>query len=46
MELCASCPVQAQCLEYALANREDDGVWGGLCPTRRRKLLKQRAASS
>ena len=46
MRVCDGCPVKAECLEYALANNERDGVWGGLCPTRRRKLLKQRAASS
>ena len=33
--ICASCPVQAPCLEYALVQRIDHGVWGGgvLAPT-------------
>lgn len=36
---CARCPVMEPCLEYALANREADGVWGGLTPSERRSLL-------
>ncbi len=27
--ICAECPVRQSCLEYALANRIDHGVWGG-----------------
>lgn len=27
--MCASCPVRAVCLEEALANDEDWGIWGG-----------------
>jgi WhiB family redox-sensing transcriptional regulator len=29
-EVCASCPVQAQCLDYALGNSTMHGIWGGL----------------
>ena len=28
-KICAECPVQQECLEYALVNRIDHGVWGG-----------------
>lgn len=28
--VCSHCPVKAQCLEWALANGVDDGIWGGL----------------
>ena len=28
-KLCESCPVKQPCLEYALAERVDHGVWGG-----------------
>ena len=28
--VCASCDVKAECLEYALANDERFGIWGGL----------------
>ncbi len=27
--ICARCPVQSQCLIYALGNREASGLWGG-----------------
>lgn len=42
--VCAVCPVVAECLEYALANGERFGVWGGLGPMERRRLLRERAA--
>ncbi|MCC5953910.1 MAG: WhiB family transcriptional regulator [Acidimicrobiia bacterium] len=40
--ICATCPVQAPCLEYALANRIDHGVWGGTSERQRRRILKRR----
>jgi WhiB family redox-sensing transcriptional regulator len=40
--ICAMCPVQRPCLEYALANRERDGVWGGATERERRRLVRQR----
>lgn len=41
--ICARCPVQSDCLEYALANRERFGIWAGTTPPERAALLKQRA---
>ncbi len=41
--ICASCEVRAECLEYALANDERFGIWGGLSERERRRL--RRAAS-
>ncbi|MER8185078.1 WhiB family transcriptional regulator [Kitasatospora sp. NPDC094015] len=38
-QVCAGCPVRAQCLEYALAAREPYGVWGGLSEDERQTLL-------
>lgn len=38
--LCATCPVQVECLEYALAHRIDNGVWGGESERSRRHLRK------
>ena len=32
------CPVRQACLEYALANKIDEGVWGGVSATARGKL--------
>ena len=36
--ICAACPVQRECLEYALRVREPFGIWGGLNETERRAL--------
>jgi WhiB family redox-sensing transcriptional regulator len=30
------------CLEWALANRERDGVWGGATERERRRIIRQR----
>lgn len=40
--ICATCPVREPCLEYALANRIDHGVWGGCSERERRRILKRR----
>ena len=40
--ICGSCPVQAPCLEYALGERIDHGVWGGASERERRRILKRR----
>ncbi|MDP8937368.1 MAG: WhiB family transcriptional regulator [Actinomycetota bacterium] len=41
-DVCASCAVRQQCLEFALANREREGVWGGATERERRRILRQR----
>lgn len=41
--ICKDCPVKERCLEYALANRIDHGVWGGESERSRRRILKARA---
>jgi len=40
--ICETCPVKALCLEYALRNRIDHGVWGGASERERRRILRQR----
>jgi WhiB family redox-sensing transcriptional regulator len=40
--VCRACPVQAQCLEFALGNDERTGVWGGLSERERRRLKARR----
>jgi WhiB family transcriptional regulator, redox-sensing transcriptional regulator len=40
--ICAECPVKGPCLEYALTNRVDHGVWGGTSERERRRILRQR----
>jgi WhiB family redox-sensing transcriptional regulator len=42
--VCRACPVAAECLDYALANNERFGIWGGLSERERRKLTKTTAA--
>lgn len=39
-KLCGKCPVAQQCLEYALANREEFGMWGGKSPKERFDILR------
>ena len=42
-KICTGCEVKAECLEYALANDERFGIWGGLSERERRRLrLQQR----
>lgn len=41
-KICAECPVKLTCLEYALDNRIDHGVWGGTSERERRRLIKAR----
>ncbi|WP_199729801.1 WhiB family transcriptional regulator [Tessaracoccus sp. OH4464_COT-324] len=38
--VCQSCTVRAECLEYALANDERFGIWGGMSERERRKLKR------
>ena len=41
--VCSGCSVRAECLEFALANDERFGIWGGLSERERRRLrLQQR----
>lgn len=40
--ICAECGVSETCLEYALANRIDHGVWGGRSERERRRILRRR----
>ena len=39
-KVCLGCDVRAECLEYALANDERFGIWGGLSERERRRLKK------
>lgn len=41
-QVCASCPVRAACLEYALANDIEHGVWGGASERERRRIRSAR----
>ena len=39
--VCRGCPVRLVCLQYALANHHDDGVWGGYDEGERRELRRR-----
>jgi WhiB family redox-sensing transcriptional regulator len=39
--VCNRCTVREECLRYALANREQFGIWGGTSERERRKLRKR-----
>ena len=44
--ICESCPVRGQCLEYALEQRVEHGVWGGCSERERRRILKRRRTTA
>ncbi|WP_328903957.1 WhiB family transcriptional regulator [Streptomyces sp. NBC_00441] len=39
--VCRRCPVQEECLRWALENNQDAGVWGGLGENERRALKRR-----
>ena len=43
-EVCGECPVQNDCLEYALKTNQDAGIWGGLDEEQRRNIRRQSAS--
>jgi len=45
-KICAECLVTEACLEYALANRIDHGVWGGCSERERRRILRRRRTAA
>jgi WhiB family transcriptional regulator, redox-sensing transcriptional regulator len=38
-EICATCAVKRDCLDYAVRIREPHGIWGGLNEAERKALL-------
>jgi WhiB family transcriptional regulator, redox-sensing transcriptional regulator len=45
-KICLGCPVAEPCLEYALQERIEHGVWGGCSERERRRILKRRRVAS
>ena len=39
--VCMACEVRVECLDYALANDERFGIWGGLSERERRRVKKR-----
>lgn len=42
--LCDGCPQKVRCLQYALEERLEDGIFGGLTPAERQRIAKGDAA--
>ena len=42
-QICSSCEVRTECLDYALARNERFGIWGGLSERERRNLKRRKA---
>lgn len=42
--VCGRCLVREECLEYALAGRIAEGVWGGTSPAERKAITRDRRA--
>lgn len=42
LAVCAECTVREECLDFALRNREESGVWGGVDEEGRRAILRSR----
>jgi len=40
------CPIRLRCLEVALANGYDEGIWGGTSPRERRRMRSQKAGAA
>lgn len=40
--VCEECSVRSECLEYAIDNQHDFGVWGGMSEEERKALVRQR----
>ena len=40
-KVCLDCPVQMQCLNDALVRGDQFGVWGGMEPEERRRLMQR-----
>lgn len=41
--ICAGCPVQPDCISFAVEHREIQGIWGGTTDEERKKLRRARA---
>lgn len=41
-KICARCEVQIECLEYAILNRIEHGVWGGASERERKRIIRRR----
>lgn len=40
--ICDTCPVAHECLEWAIETRQPEGVFGGLTPIERHRVVRRR----
>ena len=40
-KICGSCVHQTECIQYAIDNREQHGIWGGTTPAEREAVWKK-----
>jgi WhiB family redox-sensing transcriptional regulator len=45
-ELCDQCPVAQECLDFALTERIQHGIWGGTTGRERRRIRSARRAAT
>lgn len=45
-DICRSCSVREDCLEFALANNEAEGLWGGKTAQERKRERRRRMKES
>lgn len=45
LSVCATCPVRNECLDWAIATRQHDGIWGGTTESERKRIRRRRAAA-
>lgn len=41
-QVCTTCAVKIECLEYSLMTNQDAGIWGGLTEDERRQIRRER----
>ncbi|MDD7384526.1 MAG: WhiB family transcriptional regulator [Actinomycetaceae bacterium] len=44
--ICRECPVESDCLEYAISHDIRHGIWGGMSDNDRRRLARSRRSGS
>jgi|HubBroStandDraft_4_1064222.scaffolds.fasta_scaffold344899_2 WhiB family redox-sensing transcriptional regulator len=40
LRTCRCCPVRSECLEWAIGNGEEFGIWGGMTQRERRRMVR------
>lgn len=45
-KVCAQCTVVDECLQYAVDNEIEEGVWGGMSAAKRLRMRRQRSKAA